>query len=308
MFYSGKASMGARRFVCVLFPRLGVQLAVRGRPELAGRPVILIAGAGDEALVAECSPEAAARGLLAGMSAGQARGRCPGAAFLPDNAGACLDELGRIASILRTRATSLVAVEGRSHMVAAVADEDEARAVVALARAWSGWDVKGGLGATRAGALEAARSARCGGLLGAERERAGADEPVPWRSEGVYAAEFRVEPRKALSAGAGMKRAAARLDALLAGRGESFREVTLLWEGAGSVRVERVRTARPLHRANEGVEALRPAVARAVAEGARGLRVELGRLGPAVRVEACAAGVPGGGARDEGAVELRRAG
>ena len=58
---------------CLYFPRLALELAWHKRPALRSRPVVLIDGAGDTALVTARSPEAADCGVLAGMQAGQAR-------------------------------------------------------------------------------------------------------------------------------------------------------------------------------------------------------------------------------------------
>jgi hypothetical protein len=68
MFYCAitPLEVARMRVLCLLFPRLSIQLALQQRPGLAGRPVALIAGAGDSALVSAASTEAAARGWSPG--------------------------------------------------------------------------------------------------------------------------------------------------------------------------------------------------------------------------------------------------
>jgi len=82
------------------FPRLGVDLARRKRPNLAGRPIVLIDGHGEDARVTARSAEAGVLGVLPAMSAGEARRAAPSAAFLPDNAADREAELERVATIV----------------------------------------------------------------------------------------------------------------------------------------------------------------------------------------------------------------
>ena len=154
------------RVLALWLPRLPIHLALRNRPSLNGRPLVLLQGHGDEAVATTMSCEAARMGVLPGMSGGNARGRCPGAVFLADNAGACMDELERIAAIIRNRATTRVAMGGRDHLFVAVEDRggrDEtafARRVAGLVEAWAGHEVRVGVADTREAAVEAAHAAR----------------------------------------------------------------------------------------------------------------------------------------------------
>jgi nucleotidyltransferase/DNA polymerase involved in DNA repair len=85
--------------ICLYFPRLGVDLARRKRPQLAGRPVVLIAGHGQDALVTSRSAEAGLLGVLPLMTAGEARRAAPCAVFLPDNPADREAELERVATL-----------------------------------------------------------------------------------------------------------------------------------------------------------------------------------------------------------------
>ena len=92
------------RVLCLLFQRLPIELALRARPALRGRPLALIAGHGGDALVTAATADLTARGIIPGMPAIEARERAPEARFAPDNAGACLDELERVSAIVRAKA------------------------------------------------------------------------------------------------------------------------------------------------------------------------------------------------------------
>jgi DNA polymerase-4/protein ImuB len=63
---------------CVLVPHFSLRVALLARPELDGTPLILAPPTGQRLLVIDCSPEAAARGIRAGMSLREA------AALVPD--------------------------------------------------------------------------------------------------------------------------------------------------------------------------------------------------------------------------------
>lgn len=86
--------------ICLYFPRLNVELACRRRPALRGRPLALVQGAGDEAIIVGRSAEAACRGVIVGTRAGDARRRVPGLAFAAANRELARAELGRIAGEL----------------------------------------------------------------------------------------------------------------------------------------------------------------------------------------------------------------
>ena len=279
------------------FPRLAAQLAIQARPELRTRPFVFIAGAGDEALVAACSAEASACGVLPGMTAGQARGRSPRAVFLPDNASACLDELDRIAAILRARATSLVAVESRSHLVVditalAETPREESRVAGRLtgyASAWSGLQVRAGVASSRAEALDAARASR-GTPVVCPRGLLDQSMVSPYQQDATVSGHWsQARPAGAIELRAAMARMLRGLGAVLEARGEGCREVRLKLSWADETRALTLRPTAPLHTAEE-VRALISGAAPAPGlEGLVGCDVSLARLGPDTRTWPCAA-------------------
>lgn len=173
------------RLLCLYFPRLGVEIALRQSPHLDGRSVALLSQPGPDGHLTAVSAHAADRGLLPGMNAGEARRKDPTCVFLPDNTGAALDELERIASIIRLRATPLVEVGGAAHLFVDLASTtrlypDEAaaaRCLQQLAQAWSGLPVRAGAGSTRRLALAAAVAARLQPAID-DSVAAAADEPA----------------------------------------------------------------------------------------------------------------------------------
>jgi protein ImuB len=62
------------RLACLLLPDFILAALFRAEPDLRGQPVAVVRQSGARALVAAVSPEAAGRGIAAGMSAAQARG------------------------------------------------------------------------------------------------------------------------------------------------------------------------------------------------------------------------------------------
>jgi len=287
------------RTLVLWFPRLASQLALRARPELGDRPLVFLDGAGAEALVAALSPAASACGILTGMTAGQARSRCPGAVFLPDNAAACLDELDRVSAILRQRATTLVAVEGRSHLsldISALCVSPEAESPLAarlagLAAAWSGFEVRAGVASTRTEAIDAARASRRLPVICPPVDTE--DAPLAsWREETLSVRQSFARERGALESRAALVRALARLTPLLAARAESYRHLRLTLHWPDESRHVDIETPSPLHTGGEAVPLLARRFGAAAIEGLTGLEVTLGRLGPDVRVRPCAANAP----------------
>ncbi len=300
------------RTFCLYFPRLEAQIAVRERPELAGRAFVVLAGHGDEALVAGASCEAAARGVLVGMTAGQARYRCTSAAFLPDNAGACLDELERVASILRLRATSLVAIGGRHHLFVdagrlanGAAEEGRvARRLCELARAWTGFDVRAGVGSGSADALSSARSARR--LPVVAPPTADGSETPAYRPEPLVVRIATGTPSSPVAVRATLLRAVARMGTVLEGRQESFREMVVTVTSAAGERAFIQRAANPCHDPVDTLSAFATMLTDDALHGATGIAVSLERRGPDCRVRALPAGA--GFARRTGDLAgLRRA-
>jgi len=289
------------RILALYFPRLPVQVLLRQHPELHGRTAVLLQGHGDEGVVAACTPGASALGVLPGMLAGQARLRCPGARFLPDNARACLDELERLATIIRTRATIPVAIGGRDYLEADVtalaADLGEAQAaarLLELARAWTGYDVRAAVAGTRLEALEAARAARRGPASLPASAAALVEPGIPPGTPAPMRASARLAAGATpLSARETLFRLLGRLDVILAARAESFRELRVTCTGTdGSARCLTLRPAHPLHAATAALEALGARLPVDAFGGCTSLAVELGRLGPDTRV--CPSAVTGG--------------
>ncbi|MGH2633533.1 MAG: hypothetical protein ACRDG3_08995 [Tepidiformaceae bacterium] len=294
------------RIVCLLFPRLAVQLARRTHTE-APRALILLAGEGDEALVSAASPEASAAGVTVGMLATTARGHSRTAHFLADNAGDCLETLEAIAAILRTRATTSVALGGVDHLFLDLAGLDNlfideataAAALAALVRTWGGLEVRAGVGGSRACALAAARTARHGPvvrdgdhLCSEAGAAAGRQSIAPWRAEELAANASLPADADARVVRARLVRLLASLETILDGRAESFREVTVTMESPMGRRTSTVRSHAPLHSAAEALALLSNALAPEAFEPMSSITVTFARLGPAVRVHAMVSASP----------------
>lgn len=278
------------RVLCAWFPKLDIDIVLRQRPTLAGRPVVLLQGHGDRALVSGVSCEASRLGILPGMSAGQARRRSPGTIFLADNSGACLDELERLAMILRTRVTTRVEVGGRDHLFVAMDGEDHdaekalALRVMGIVRAWAARPVRGGLAATRADALEAARASRRGmlALPPADAERI---DPVGiFRDDEITARREFQDALGGTAARAAVGELCVRLAGILAARGMGARAIAVdVATGAGHVRV-RVQSSQPAFTGAELMALVAGQLPPDLLDGAARLEIRLGRLCPDVRV------------------------
>ena len=279
------------RVLCLLFPRLAVQLALRHRPELKGRTLVFLQGHGEDALVAATTCDASARGLLVGMTAGEARHRVDRARFLPDNAGQCLDELERLADIIRRRATPLVEIAGREHLFVDISNlapgsRSEAAVATTLARIASSFTectVRAAVASTRAEALEAARASRSS--IAVVPPRDAAEPPIaPQRAETIAAS---VTGDSELRLRARLSQALRHLDAVLDARGASFREAKLIVSNPDGEHLLSFRlripasTTAPLTAALDEVPAM--------LGGVTGIRIELSRLGPDVRTRPCVA-------------------
>jgi protein ImuB len=66
----------ARRVACLLAPELPVAAALRARPELAGRPLVIASEPGPRGTVLAAAPAAARAGVRAGDALAHARARC----------------------------------------------------------------------------------------------------------------------------------------------------------------------------------------------------------------------------------------
>ncbi len=278
------------RTLVLYLPRLGIQLARREDPASVGRPLALLAGKGDGALVAGASVEATLSGIECGMTAMDARHRCPGIAFQADNARQCLERLEALTDILRTRATTSVAIVSRNAigvslagLEARFADEGSAaHAIVALARSWSGFDVRAGVADNLGDALGAARSARRFPVL----EQGGSHEPDSLPSYEPVACSFHwPAPVSTADADARLGRMLGGLQPLLAEYGHSYRAVRVELERGAHHRSIVLRPEQPIHRAAEALELLRARLEPAQLEGVTRLRVQLELPGPSVEVE-----------------------
>jgi hypothetical protein len=268
------------------------------RPELADKPVATIAGSGDEALIGASSTAATARGAVAGVTPGQARSRCPNLVFLPDNAGACLDELDRIASIIRTRATGIVALASREEILIDVdslpdhlgADDLEvASRLAALVRMWTGLSVRAGVGSSRREAREAARGARLAPVV-RPPVLAWGEPPLRASAAGPLAVEVLIPlGTSPLAARAKLLRASRHLQALLDGAGQSYREVrAIVSDESGEERRFR-HLMEPSSDVQCALQAAAPLLCDEALASASSVRLELDRLGPDVRITAATA-------------------
>ena len=277
------------RLLALVFPRLGTQLARRGDSSLNGRPLVLVTGSGEGALVSVPSVEATAGGVETGMTLSQARERVPSLVEVPDNAGECLDALDDLASILRTNATTNVAIVSRDAIVVSLegletrfdGESGAALALARFARMWSGLDVRAGVAGTVDGALQAARTARRFPVICSDETQ---DEVLPHTQDG-FAVRLRWEsPQRASAVESRLARALSTLETVMDETPASYRGVSVeLTKGPGSERWN-LRAAQPMHTAAEVFDLIRSRVSAYSMEGATALRIRLERRGPDVRV------------------------
>lgn len=273
------------RVLCLFFPRLAIQLVRRARPDLAGRPLVLIHGVGAGARVVATSSEAVAAGVLCGMDASQARRRCPDAAYLASNPGEALAEMERLAAVLRLRVTPHVEAGGRDHLfldleglpAASPAGPEEAERIARVAAMWLGVEARAGVGTTRAAALEAARAARGLRAVVASETADRPERPIRDASADVVTGEAPVvaphDPR------AVVERVLARLGVMLEGRAQGFRTLRLDAGGPDWERSYVLRAAAPVATA-ASADALLHVLPGAALEGARHVRITCSGLGP----------------------------
>jgi hypothetical protein len=291
MFYFSDITDGdpAMRLLALVLPRLGIQLAQRADPALAGHPVALVAGSGEGALVAVPSVEATAGGIETGMTVSQARGRVPALLAIPDNAGDCLDELESLASILRTNATTSVAIVSRDTLIVPLEGlegrfPDEMSAATALskfARTWTGLDVRAGVASTIDGAVQAARGARRFPVVSPDALPGGMLPPN--RSDLAACAKWNT-PQAAAAVESRLARALTTLESVLEASPASYRGVRVALQKESHTDNWNLRATQPLHTAAEIFELVRSRVPAAALEGVTGFTVRLERPGPDVRV------------------------
>ena len=278
------------RTLVLYFPRLGIQLARKASPELAGRPLGLLAGEGDDALLSATSVEATADGVECGMTALQVRQRCPGITFEPDNARQCLEALEAVTAILRTRATTNVAIVSRNAIAVSLAGLDSrfadegaaAQGILALARSWSGLDVRAAVAATINEAACVARTARRFPVIQSGERGTSAALPA---YEPVSCSARWETPEPAAEAESRLVRMLGAFQPLLDEYGHSYRAVRLDLEHGPYRSVVVFRANQPIHRAAEALELLRTRFERSRLEGVTAIRVTLELAGPGVAVE-----------------------
>ena len=102
---------------CVLIPHLALRIAVLDRPALDGLPLVLTSPATARPVVADCSPEAAARGVRVGMPLREVTAVCAGAVFVPYNPVAEAIAVERLLDALETVSPFVEAAEpGRCYV------------------------------------------------------------------------------------------------------------------------------------------------------------------------------------------------
>lgn len=278
------------RLLALVLPRLGIQLARQSHPELCGKPFALLAGAGETALVAVPSVEATAGGVEAGMTVAQALDRVPSLTTLPDNAGACLDALEGLASILRTNATPNVAIVSRETILVSLEgmegrfrdEESAASAFVRYARTWTGLDVRAGVASAIEGAIRAARTSR---RLPVVCQLEGATEPLPREASPLTARGSWEQPLASSAVEAKLARAMVTLEYGLEAAGASYRALRFIVSDSRGSRVWKLTPPAPLHTAAEAFELVRARIPAEALEGAKGFTLTLDRPGPDVRVD-----------------------
>ena len=281
------------RLLCLYFPRLASAIARKGNDSLAQRPVVLLTGAGDGAVVANSSAEAATTGVRTGMPAHAARQRCPNAAFLAADPNSCLGVLEEAASILRLRATPSVAVVSGSHILVDLGGlesrfADEAIAATRLAatvKSWTGVDVRAGVGSTPGDARRAAESARRFPMIAPAAEgpevRLGLQNPA--RVISGWAAIVAGTEAKAVRSR--LVRLLGQLELLAAGREESFRRVRVEVERTEGTETAVLSAPQPLNTAAEALALLTAHETEGFFVGAVVVRISLERLGPDMRIQ-----------------------
>ncbi|MEO8540877.1 MAG: hypothetical protein ABI577_14140 [bacterium] len=278
------------RYVALLFPRLGIQVARRVHPELAGHPFALVAGQGDSGLLSAVSVEATAHGVEPGMTCLQAGQRSAGIAMEADNAGQCLAALEAAVTILRGRATTNVAIVSRNEIVVSLEDldsqfADEGAAALAFAgllRNRTGFDVRVAVASTVREARCAAKTARRFPVICTPDELAG-PEALPQYEP--LAASFRWEaPAGSEVVKARVRRMLVMLEGMASECAQSFREVRIELEHGPYRRAIALRPAAPIHSAREAMDLVQAKLDASALEGATSIRVVLDGAGPSVEV------------------------
>jgi stage V sporulation protein SpoVS len=277
------------RVLALVFPRLGIQLARANHPEPAGRPFALLSGEGDAAMLSTVSVEATADGVEPGMTALQARQRCPGITLEADNARECIERLESITSILQTRATNSVAIVSRNAVAVSIdgterqfGDESAAaHAILGVARSWSGLDVRAAVASTVDEAVCAASKARRFPVMCPD---SGIEQVTLPRYEPLSVSFDWEGPASATVASARLNRMLGSLQQLMSGYGASYRRITVEAEHGPYRWAFGIRPSQPIHTSAEVAELLRGKLDDGRLEGLTSLRITLEGAGPAVLV------------------------
>jgi len=274
----------------LFFPRLGIQLARRKDSALAGKPLGLLVGEGESALLAAVSVEATADGVEQGMTALQARQRCPAITFERDNASECIETLEGLLPILRSRATTNVAIVSRDAIALSLAgmegrftDEGAAaHATLTLVRTWSGLDVRGAVAGNIKDALCSARKARRFPVISGDPGETVAELPAYEPVTGQFTWESPVTSRDAAER---LTRMASSLQAVMSAYGHSYRSVRVDVSHGANRTSYTFRSAQPMHRASEALDLIRERLDAGKLDGATGIRLSLEKPGPMIAVE-----------------------
>lgn len=280
------------RTLVVFFPRLGIQVLRRRRPELAGRPAGLLLAAGEGSLLSAVSVEATASSVEPGMTPDQARQRCPAIAIEPDNTGACFDLLEEFVSIIRSRATTNVAILSRDAICLSLDGLDRhfagelaaASAMLSLARSWTGLDARSGVADSAGEALCAARSARRFPVIRPASPNTTAAALPAYEPLSVKV-RF-ATPASAEVAAARLTAAIASLQPVMDGYAQDYRTVRLelAFDGQTAPTATAAHSARPLHSAAEVAALVRDRIDPARLEGVTTVRLVLDRPCPLTAV------------------------
>ena len=278
------------RILSLFFPRLGVQLVRDANPSLAGRPLGLLVGEGDDALLSTVSVEATADGVEAGMTALQARQRCPGIALERDNAGECLEQLEALSAILRTRTTSNVAIVSRNSVAVSLAglesrfadEESAATAISALARSWSRLDVRAGIASSLEQAECAARKARRFPVVQPDDGVTQFELP---RYEPVTGRHAWETPPPSADVTARINRLVGTMQPIIEASSQSFRAIRIELEQGHYRSAIVLRASQPMHRASEAIDLVRARSNELPLDNVTAVAVTLESIGPAVEVQ-----------------------
>lgn len=277
-------------YAVLTFPRLPIQLARKAEPALAGRALALYQGEGDRALLSAVSVEATADGVEPGMTSLQARQRCPAIELAPEQPARALAALEAVVEIIRTRATTNVAIVSRNEIAVALQGFDDrfagegaaATSLLGLVRSWSGLDVRCAVASSIAEASCAARTARRFPVLCAATDAVG--ERLP-SFEPLSATFSWAAPVSGEIADSRIGRLVGSLDLAAESYRQSYREVRLDVEYGPYRRCFALRPDVPVHTAAEALALIRGRVPVSELNGATSVRITLSRPGPDVRVE-----------------------